>query len=233
MKTIAHRGLSGLHPENPLEAFAAALRHQPDAMELDVQMTRDGRVVIFHDETLDRLGKRPGWLKDCTYEELRQLTVSVPLLEDYFRLIRDAQVETFVELKNSFIVYPRLEEKTLEIAQRYGRVQDCVFFSANHHSVMRLRDICPDVRLCFPFNDWIIDCGAYCAKRQVYIAMPYHLALTKDIVDDFHARNVAVYPWTVDEPAEMRRMAAMGVDGLLTNRVDVMKETLGEGEGRG
>ena len=60
MKRIAHRGLSGLYPENTIEAFAAALPYRPDAIELDVQLTRDGQVVIFHDETLDRLGKRPG-----------------------------------------------------------------------------------------------------------------------------------------------------------------------------
>ncbi|NCB35834.1 MAG: glycerophosphodiester phosphodiesterase, partial [Clostridia bacterium] len=126
MKRIAHRGLSGLHPENTLEAFAAALPYRPDAIELDVQLTRDGQVVIFHDETLDRLGRRPGWLKDLTYEELRELPVAIPLLEDYFRLIQGVSVDTFVEMKNSFIVYPELEEKTIAVAERFGRLDDCI-----------------------------------------------------------------------------------------------------------
>lgn len=230
MKRIAHRGLSGLHPENTLAAFAAALPHQPEAMELDVQLTRDDRVVIFHDETLDRLGKREGWLKDFTYEELRCLPIEIPLLEDYFRLIEGVDIDTFVELKNSFILYPGLEEQTIDIVERFGRMNDCIFFSANHPSVMNFRALRPDIRLCFPFNDWLLDYGAYCKRRHIRAAIPYHLALTKPIVDDFHACGVDVYPWTVDDPQEMRRMAALGVDGLLTNRVDIMNEVFKRNE---
>lgn len=220
MKRIAHRGLSGLHPENTIEAFAAALPYRPDAIELDVQLTRDGRVVIFHDETLDRLGKREGWLKDCTYEQLRQLPIEIPLLEDYFQLIQGVQIETFVEMKNSFVVYPELEQRTIEVVERFRRMQDCIFFSANHYSVMHCRTLRPESRLCFPFDNWLFDYGAYCQKRGVTMAIPYHLALTEEIVADFHAHGVEVYPWTVDAPEEMRRMAGLGVDGLLTNRVD-------------
>ena len=153
MKRIAHRGLSGLYPENTMEAFAAALPYQPDAMELDVQLTRDGQVVVFHDETLDRLGKREGWLKDFAYEELQKLPIKIPLLEDYFRLIRDVAIDTFVEMKNSFVVYPELERKTIEVVERFGRMRDCIFFSANHYSVMHCRELRPDIRLCFPFDN--------------------------------------------------------------------------------
>ena len=222
MKRIAHRGLSGLHPENTIEAFAAALPYRPDAIELDVQLTRDGQVVIFHDETLDRLGKRPGWLKDFTYEELRGLPIAIPLLEDYFRLIQGVSVDTFVEMKNSFIVYPELEEKTIAVAERFGRLDDCIFFSANHYSVMRCRELRPQSRLCFPFDNWIYDYGTYCEKRGITIAMPYHLALTKEIVADFHAHGALVYPWTVDEPRDMQRLIDLGVDGMLTNRIDTV-----------
>lgn len=226
MKRIAHRGMSGLLTENTLEAFAAALPYRPEAMELDVQLTKDSQVVIFHDETLERLGKRKGWLKDFTYDELRQLPIQIPLLEDYFHLIKGIEIETFVELKNSFVIYPGLEQKTIDIAEGFGRMRDCIFFSANHVSVMHCRTLCPDIRLCFPFNDWILEAGIYCQKHDIRLAMPYHLALTEEIVESFHTHDVSVFPWTVDEPEEMRRMAALGVDGLLTNRIDVMNEVL-------
>lgn len=227
MKKIAHRGLSGLHPENTMEAFAAALPFHPDAIELDVQLTRDGQVVIFHDETLSRLGKREGWLKDCTYAELQQLPIAIPLLEDYFQLIQGIKIETFVEMKNSFVLYPELEQKTIDVVERFQRMNDCVFYSANHYSVMQCRALRPEIRLCFPFDNWIFDYGAYCKKRGVTMAIPYHLALTKEIVSDFHAHSVMVYPWTVDDPEEMRRMSALGVNGLLTNRVDTMDALFG------
>ena len=66
--------------------------------------------------------------------------------------------------------------------------------------------------------------GEYCEKRNVTITIPYHFALTQEIMDDFHKHGVKVYPWTVDEPDEMRRMLDMGADGMLTNRVDLLTE---------
>jgi glycerophosphoryl diester phosphodiesterase len=224
MIRVAHRGLSGLYPENTLEAFAAALTYRPEMMELDVQLTRDGQVVVFHDETLDRMGKREGWLKDFTYRELQELPVKVPLFEEYMELIRDVPIETFVELKDSFVVYPGLAEKTLAIAEKYGRVKDCVFFSGNHFSAVHCREIHADARVCFNFDHWIFEEGAYCRKHGVHYAIPYFLSLTDEIVRDYHQNGVQVFPWTVDDPVEMRRMSDMGVDGLLTNRVDIMTE---------
>lgn len=224
MIRVAHRGLSGLFPENTLEAFAAALTYQPEMMELDVQLTRDGQVVIFHDETLDRMEGRSGWLKDYTYQELQQLPVKIPLFEEYLDLIRGVQIETFVELKDSFVVYPGLAEKTVSLAAKYGRVKDCIFFSGNHYSALHCGELHPDARVCFNFDHWILEEGAYCQRHGVRYTIPYYLSLTEEIVKDFHQHGVQVFPWTVDDPQEMRRMAAMGVDGLLTNRVDVMTE---------
>lgn len=227
MKTVAHRGLSGLLPENSAEAFRAALPYRPDFMELDVQLSKDGEVVVFHDETLDRMERREGWLKDFTLKELKAMPVEVITLEEYFELIRGVKIDTFVEFKNSFVLYPGLEEKTLAVTGRCGRTQDCIFYSANHYSVMHTRELLPEARLCFPFDNWIYEEGAYCKKRNIGMTIPYHYALTKEIVDDFHENGVEVYPWTVDEPDEMRWMAEMGADGLLTNRVDVMNEVFG------
>ena len=77
MMQIAHRGLAGLYPENTRLSFEKALEYKPDAMEIDVQMTKDGKLVVFHDEELGRTtGGVCGWLKDYTYEELQTLVVN-------------------------------------------------------------------------------------------------------------------------------------------------------------
>lgn len=227
MLRVAHRGFHVSCPENTLEAFEAALPYEPDAVELDVQLTRDGEIVIFHDETLDRMEGRPGWLKDWTLAELRRLPVRIPLLCEYFELIRGARVDTFVEFKNSYVLYPGLEEKTLALAARYGRLKDCVFYSANHYSVLRCRQLCPEVRLCLPFNDWIMECGTYCDRRDVRTAVPYYRSLTEEIMAEFRQNGVRVIPWTVDDRESMLQMAALGVDGLMTNRIDVMNDVFG------
>ncbi|MBQ3237024.1 MAG: glycerophosphodiester phosphodiesterase, partial [Oscillospiraceae bacterium] len=232
-KLFAHRGLHGDGiPENSLAAFDLA-RRSGYGVELDVQLTADKKVVVFHDEEVSRTTGAKGWVKDMTLAEMRELDPSngfdihdqkVPTLDEYFSLVEDKDLVTFVELKNSFITYPGMEEKVLECIDRHDLRKKVIVYSANHYSVMKFKEMAPDVEICFPFDNWIFDYGEYCEKRNVTITIPYHFALTQEIMDDFHKHGVKVYPWTVDEPEEMRRMLDMGADGMLTNRVDLLTE---------
>ena len=233
MMRIAHRGLAGLYPENTRISFERALDYKPDAMEMDVQMTKDGKLVVFHDEELGRMTKVvKGWIKDFTLAELQQLNISgefdVPpqrilTLDEYFDLVDSSDIKTFVELKNSFIVYPGLEEKTLEVITNHRQREKCIVYSANHFSVMNFKAMAPDVEICFPFDNWIFDRGSYCEKYGVTMTIPYYLSLSEQDIKDFHEHGVRVYPWTIDNPDEMKRMLAMGADGMLTNRIDILK----------
>lgn len=232
MMQIAHRGLAGLYPENTRLSFEKALEYKPDAMEIDVQMTKDGKLVVSHDEELGRTtGGVCGWLKDYTYEELQTLVVNngfdvppqrIMTLDEYFDLVDPSNIQTFVELKNSFIVYSGLEEKTLAVLTAHHQREKCIVYSANHFSLMDFKRMAPDVRVCFPFDNWIFDRGEYCEKYGVTMTIPYYLSLTKEDIDDFHGHGVSVYPWTIDEPDEMRRVLDMGADGMLTNRIDLL-----------
>lgn len=234
MMRIAHRGLAGLYPENTRLSFEKALDFTPDAMEIDVQMTKDGKLVVFHDEELGRMTKGvKGWLKDYTYEELCQLEIGgdfdVPpqrilTLDEYFDLVDSSDIKTFVELKNSFIVYSGLEEKTLEVITNHHQREKCIVYSANHFSVMDFKAMAPDIEVCFPFDNWIFDRGHYCEKYGVTMTIPYYLSLTKQDIDDFHEHGVSVYPWTIDDPVKMKAMLKMGADGMLTNRIDLLNE---------
>lgn len=231
---VAHRGLAGLYPENTLLSFSKALEYKPDMMELDVQLTKDNVAVVFHDEELKRTTGVSGWIKDFTYRELSQLTANngfkcecqkIPTLDEYFDLISGVPIKTFVELKNSFITYPGLEEETFKIIQKHNRVEDCIIYSANHYSVMKYKkQVCPESDICFPFDNWIFDYGEYCEKRNVTKTIPYYKAMSKEMIDDFHQHGVTVFPWTVDDPEEMKMMEEMGADGLLTNRIDLFEK---------
>jgi glycerophosphoryl diester phosphodiesterase len=126
---IAHRGLAGLYPENTLLSFEKCLDYHPDAIELDVQLTTDGAVVVHHDEEFGRTTDAKGYVKDYTLSELKRFSASytrpdlprqeIPTLAEYFDLIAGTPLPTFIELKNSFVPYPGLEEKVLEIIDRY------------------------------------------------------------------------------------------------------------------
>lgn len=234
MITVAHRGLAGLYPENTLLSFEKCLEYNPDAIELDVQLTKDNVPVIFHDEELSRTTGRNGWIKDLTYEELLDYDANngfdvpfqhIPTLDEYFELIRGLKgLKTFVELKNSFVTYPGLEETVLNRIKKYGQINNCIIYSANHYSVIRYREMCTESEICFPFDNWIFDYGEYCEKRGVTLSIPYYKAMTRDIIEDFHRHKVSVLPWTVDDESEMKEMLDMGADGLLTNRIDILSK---------
>lgn len=234
---IAHRGFSGLYPENTLLAFTKALELGVDAIELDVQLSRDGEAMIFHDEDLQRTTGMKGWLKDLTAEELRQLDASgefkgvygrnlIPTLDEYLDLTAGLDVITLIELKNSFIVYPGLEEKVANRVAAYGQNERVILYSANHRSVKYFGSIAPDIQLLFPFDNWIYDYGAYCRNHGISACMPYFRALDSGIVAEIKQHGISLYPWTVDDPADMRAMIELGVDGMLTNRPDLLKKVI-------
>ena len=236
---IAHRGFSGMYPENTLLAFEKALELGVDAIELDVQLSSDGELVIFHDEVLVRITGEKGLLKSRTLRDLRTLDASgefkgvygvnrIPTLDEYFELITGKDILTLVELKNSMVCYPGLEEKVAEGVHRFNQQQNVILYSANHPSVMHFGRIAPDVRLLFPFDNWIFDYGAYCRRHGVSLCMPYFRALTPEVMAEFNENGVSVYPWTVDETPDMQQMVDLGVAGMLTNRPDRLQALLGD-----
>lgn len=122
-KIFAHRGYSGKYPENTMIAFKKALECGVDGIELDIQLTKDGEVVIIHDETIDRTTTGKGFVIDYTYEELEKFDASfkfkdlgfnkIPTLREYFQLVKDYDIVTNVELKTGINEY-------LGIEKRYG-----------------------------------------------------------------------------------------------------------------
>jgi glycerophosphoryl diester phosphodiesterase len=234
---IAHRGISGKYPENTILSFQKAIELRVDAIELDVQLSKDGEVVIFHDEELLRTTGEHGLLKDFTLYDLHKLDASadfqgvfgtnhIPTLVEYLELTSNEDILTFLELKNAVIIYPHLEEKVAECLYRYGQQKKVIVFSANHPSVKHFGDLAPDVRLLFSFDNWIFNYGAYCRSHGITACMPYYRALTPDVISEIKNHGVSVYPWTVDDPIEMQELISLGVDGILTNRPDRLKTVL-------
>ena len=151
MKVYAHRGYSGLYPENTMLAFEKAAETGCDGIELDVQLTKDGTVVVIHDETVDRTTWGTGRVLDYTHEELRKLDASrlfgdrygfcpIPSFEEYCSWAAGQNLVTNIEIKTGVYYYEELEKKTLEIVRKYG-LEDRVFYSSfNHMSLVRIKE---------------------------------------------------------------------------------------------
>lgn len=150
MLIYAHRGYSANYPENTLSAFEAALPYV-DGVELDVQLSKDGRLVVIHDETVDRTTDGTGWVKDMTLQELRQLKIDgyerIPTLEEVLGLIGRSDVTLNVELKTDQYAYPGIERLAWLAVDEFHMTGRVVFSSFNRETLVRMRDVAPRARL--------------------------------------------------------------------------------------
>ena len=137
-----HRGASGYAPENTLEAFRLAMEMGADGFELDVHMSKDGALVVIHDESVDRTTDGTGLVRDLTLAQLKTLDAScgmeaykgakIPTLDEVFDLIRDTRHIVNVEVKTDEWFYPQIEEKCLALAKEKG-VEDRILYSSFNH----------------------------------------------------------------------------------------------------
>ena len=230
MNVYAHRGLSGLNPENTMIAFQRAADAQFDAIELDVQLTRDGQVVIIHDETIDRTTDGSGLVMSYSLAELSRFdasrvrpgvggTVRIPSFEEYCEWASSQPaVRTNIEIKSSVIFYPGLEEKTFATIQKY-HLEDRVFFSSfNHLSLILLQQIAPGIPLGLLVEaQGLVNAGSLCSRFGFVYLHPSLSSVTAAGVAECDAHGVGVQVWTVDAEADWDRMVAAKVDAVFSN----------------
>ncbi|HEX3021087.1 MAG TPA: glycerophosphodiester phosphodiesterase [Lachnospiraceae bacterium] len=239
----AHRGASGYAPENTLVAFQKAIELGADGIELDVQMTKDGELVIIHDETVKRVSNAKGWVKDYTFEEIRKLNVNkkfpeygevvIPTLEEVYSLMLDTDLTINVELKNGIVFYDNLEESIIELTKRMGLWERVTFSSFNHYSVMKLKKLDPFTQVGFLYEDGYIDMPDYALKHGVCALHPalYNLQYP-DLIRDCKDKGIAIRTWTVNGIEEMRMLCENRIDAIITNYPDIARKVVDEYEER-
>lgn len=235
----AHRGASGYAPENTLVAFQKAIEMGADGIELDVQMTKDGQLVIIHDETVKRVSNGKGWVKDYTYDDLKELNVNkkfpeygkvvIPKLEEVYQLMQGTDLTVNVELKNSVVFYENLEERVLELTKRVGLWERTIFSSFNHYSVMKLKKLDPSVQTGFLYEDGYLDMPEYAKKHDVTALHPalYNLQYP-DFMKSCNEKGIAVRTWTVNDMEVMRKLCKEGIDAIITNYPDMGRKVVDE-----
>jgi glycerophosphoryl diester phosphodiesterase len=237
----AHRGASGYAPENTLVAFQKAIDLNADGIELDVQMTKDGQLVIIHDETVNRVSDGEGWVKDYTYEEIKKLNVNkefpeygavtIPTLEEVYHLMQNTGMVINVELKNGIVFYEKLEEKVMELTEKMGLREQVIYSSFNHYSVMKLKKLDSTVKVGFLYEDGYLNMPEYASRHGVEALHPalYNLQYP-NFIEDCRKRNIAVRPWTVNEIEYMKLLCEFQVDAMITNYPDVANKVVEEYE---
>ena len=236
VQVFAHRGASAYAPENTLSAFRTAIEQGADWLEFDVQQTRDGRLVVFHDLRIDRTTNGRGPLRDLTFDQLRELDAGswfapefanerVPTFEEVLELAREAGIRIFPEVKDPRFS-PGVEER-LAAALRAAEYEDrTVVQSFDAGSLEKLRQINPTLRLAALYTASNPLKGEPPARAEV-IGPVLELVLSdRDLVRDAHAAGRQVVVWTVDAPTTIRQVIAARVDGIITNRPNVVRSIL-------
>lgn len=236
MKTVlnfAHRGASGYCPENTMAAFRKSIELGANAIETDVQMTKDGQLVLIHDESLLRTTGSTKLVKDVMLEELRQLDAGswfdpifkheyVPTLNELYELVKPLDMLVNVELKNSTIPYLGLEEAVVQLTRHYGMSERVIISSFNHYSLVLCKQLAPEIRTGILYMEGLYEPWAYAARIGASALHPYHRAVKPEWVAQAAQQGVHYHPFTVNEPEHMRALLDMGVSGIITDYPDIL-----------
>lgn len=231
-KNIAHRGFSGKYPENTMLAFKKAYEAGCDGIEMDVHLTKDNVMVIIHDEDITRTTDGSGFVRDFTYEELKDFDASagfrgkygfnpIPTFEEYVAWAKDLPIFTNVEIKNSVYYYEGLEEALIRMIRDNHMEDKIIFSSFNNASIMKCKALAPEIQCGFLMDGCIGNAGAYVKKMGVECAHPDWHKLTDEEIAGCKAHGVKINTWTVNEEKEMIRLRELGVDGIISNYPDV------------
>ena len=236
---VAHRGGSLEAPENTQAAFRRALALGIRWFELDVQLSRDGVPVVIHDPTVDRTTDGTGEVRSLLYEELRRLDAGawfdpqyrgerIPTLREMLVLCAEGGAGLAIELKSPHL-YPGLEQNVASLLAEMwvhgGPEVICISFDAS--SIARLHVLDPGLPLGQLYMSDTPNFAQADDKVQAVLP-PFTLAAQHpDQVARAHALGKQVFVWTVNEANAMREMAALGVDGIVSDRPSLLLETLG------
>lgn len=233
-KNFAHRGFSGKYPENTMLAFEKAIEAGADGIENDVHLTKDGVVVIIHDERVDRTTDGAGWVKDFTYEELSKLNASytfkdcgfqhIPTLREYMELVKDKDIVTNIELKTGVFEYEGIEKKVYDMIQEYGLKDKMIISSFNHFSILRMKALDSTIKCGLLEESWLVNAGAYAASVGVECYHPMYKNMTPDNVAEIKSHGLEINTWTVNEKEEIEEMFNRGVDSVIGNYPDIVRE---------
>lgn len=233
MKTMiwAHRGASSYAPENSMEAFKLSHKMGADGIELDIHLSKDGHLVVTHDETVDRCSNGKGRIIDKTLADLLSLDFSnnkegysntrIPTLEQVLGFIKPTNMMLNIEIKSGIVLYEGIEEKTLQLVSKYGLEDKVIYSSFNHYSLAIIKKINPSAKIAILYSEAMVDPYVYAKHLKSYAIHPHYLTLSvPNTIADCHSNGIKVHTWTVDKEDDILWMLDENVDAIITNYPD-------------
>ena len=226
-KIFAHRGSKGTHPENTLASFKEAVRVGSDGIELDVHLTKDGQLVVIHDETVDRTTNGTGEIRNLTLAEIKAMDAGswfhnkyagekIPTLEEVLLLLTELGFngQLNIELKTDVIQYKGLVEKCLALQSAKDWPFAIVYSSFNPYTLVELKEANPsqEIGLLFESKEWADKGDAMLEKES------YHPDLKLlDWAIEWNRNQLPLRVWTVNEDTDINRCFELLIEAIFTD----------------
>ena len=235
----AHRGASGHAPENTLPAFQLAADMGADGVELDVQLTRDGEIVVCHDETLDRTSGGKGRIQDYTLAELKRLDFSngnlayegvrIPTLEEVLKLLTPTRLTVNIEIKTGVVFYEGIEEKTLNLVHGMNWDDRVIYSSFNHETLRTIRRLNPEAGTGVLYGDGLVNVVSYARSLGARALHPWFCNLQyPGFPEECRENGMEINVWTVNSISQLQTCGRLGVHAVITNYPEKARRILNE-----
>lgn len=240
-KILAHRGASAYAPENTMEAFLLAVEQRADGFEIDINLTKDGEIIVIHDDSIDRTSNGKGDVMDYTLAELKAFNFNarfedkypqaeIPTLREVLQLVKEHDLYLNIEVKNILSktdLYAELGSMAAAMVKEFGLENNVIFSSFNHGSMVKLKEAYPEMKTALLYMAGLYKGGEYAKMTRADALHPLFFGVNPEMVEDAHEAGVQVNTWTVNEVSQIRLMIEAGVDAIITDCPGVCYELRG------
>ena len=239
MINFAHRGASKYYPENTILSIKEGIKAGAEGIEIDVHKTKDNKLVVIHDEDIERTFKGKGLVKDYTLTKLKEfkcrnkvfqenLDCRIPTLEEVLEIIKVAGIMLNIELKTDEIHYEGIEKDVIDLVNKYDLKDKVILSSFNHESIKMVRQIDSEIKTGLLYEKPIKDIINYANKLGAYAIHPDISLVTEELLREASENNIKVNIYTVNSPIIMRKLIKAGANGLFTDYPDLLNEIINE-----
>lgn len=216
MKKIGHRGLKGIKLENSLEGIKEAVLCNLDMVEIDIQMTKDNKIVVFHDYDLKRIFNNKSLIKNISYNELLKVTDKIPLLEEVIVLSKSSGMEINIEIKELYKT-KEISEEVLKLIEKYNYAEKVLISSFDHIILKNIKEIKLDIKTAVLSASKPVDPITMIKNTNADGYNCIYYFVDKEIINKCHMEGFFVNIWTVNNKEDMEYYRNLGVDGIISD----------------
>jgi len=232
---FGHRGSAGTHPENTMISFQEAERAGADGIELDVQLTKDGEVIIIHDEKVDRTTDGKGYINNLLLKDIKKLNAGakfqngqfkaeIPTLNEFFEWFKGTNLFVNIEFKTKSIFNYELEEKTVAMVKKNKLEERVIFSSFNHYSLVYCYRLAPEIETAPLYAEGLFMPWIYAQSIRAKGIHPNYRVIPDELITLSQNHGIKVRPYTVNQDEDIKRFLNCNTHAIITDFPKKAKE---------